>query len=359
MEIFDVDAIVIGAGAIGLSIAAELANYYDSVIVLESEPGFGYHTSSRNSEVIHSGIYYQPGSLKSRLCLEGKALLYEYLSKYDIPYSQCGKLILAAVEQLAALESLADAARLLGIPYEKLDSQQVRQKEPLARAAAAIFLPETGIFDSHRYMKTLVSQLQERGGVVAYNQSISAIKSTDSGWTISTQEFTLKSPIVVNSAGLKADQVARAAGFNYQLFYYKGEYYKCNKIRNLKHLIYSVPPNNGLSLGIHTRNYLDGSIGFGPNAYPVSSIDYSINEERKAEFISDITKYLNIDLEPTDIWPDYAGIRPKVGGGTTKNDFIIRREAAPGKWINLIGMESPGLTCSIAIAKYVNSLLAV
>lgn len=354
--------VVIGAGAVGLAIARELSKEYENVVVLEKELGFGYHTSSRNSEVIHSGIYYPPGSLKSNLCLHGKTKLYSFLERNDIPYKRCGKLILAAEGEELQLQHIIDNARHVGVEFQELSSIEARQMVPTVKCSKAIFIPETGIFDSHEFMLRLEHDFRNSGGILSYSSPVSEIKEYNGGYQIVVDNgtFIINTDTIINSAGLYSDKVAAMAGYGgYSLSLYKGEYYKCNKIKDLPHLIYSVPPSNQMSLGIHTRGYLDGSVGFGPNAYEVNGVDYSLNKDRHHEFISDIHKYLDIKMSPDDIWPDYSGIRPKINGGRISSDFIIKKEKSTESRmiINLIGIESPGLTCALAIGGMIKRML--
>lgn len=365
-EAVDCGPVVIGAGAIGLSIAASLISKHQNVVVLEAESSYGHHTSSRNSEVIHSGIYYTPGSLKSNLCLSGKEKLYKFLEQHDIPHNRCGKLILANQEEEGGLATLAHNAKAVSLQIHNLSSKDIHNKAPIAKGASAIFVPDTGIFDSDKFMSKLEDIVNSNNGAIAYNARVIKIYRENNHFNILVDDdrkpYIIRTNTIVNSAGLCADKIAAMAGFdNYKIFFYKGEYYKCNKIKDLPCLIYSVPPKDQMSLGIHTRNYLDGSVGFGPNAYPVSSIDYSIGDDRKLEFIHDIRKYMNIDLTEDDIWPDYAGIRPKTSNGSFKSDFLIKSEECSGnrQMINLIGMESPGLTCSLSIADLVSDMVQV
>jgi L-2-hydroxyglutarate oxidase LhgO len=358
-ETITAGVVVIGAGAIGLSIAAKIAKSYD-VVVLEAESTFGTHTSSRNSEVIHSGIYYRAGSNKSKLCLTGKTKLYSYLDRYDIPYSRCGKLIVAAEGEESQLSALAANASLVGVPFEYLDEAGAKGRCPEIKAAAGIFLPETGFFDSHLFMKSLAQAIFENNGHIQYGAKVVGITSDEADYLVTLQDGTvISTEILINSAGLCSDHIAGLAGAKDKLSLYKGEYYVTDKIRNLPHLIYSVPPADQLSLGIHTRHYLDGRIGFGPNAYPVDAIDYTVDDGRREEFLRDINRYFTIPFEPDDIRPDYSGIRPKTNGGTTQSDFVIRAEPRSGRglMISLIGIESPGLTCSLSISEMVADLI--
>lgn len=357
--------VVIGAGVIGLAIAHELAKKHKDVVVLESEAGFGHHTSSRNSEVIHSGIYYTPGSLKSEMCLRGKSLLYQFLNRNGIQYNMCGKLIVAGYvdDEQVSLEALMANARQVNISYQEVfwNDPTIKQSIPL-KPCRAVLIPDTGYFDSHEFMRKLEQRVADTGGSVSYLSKVTAITPTDNQWEIlvNNSEFKIRTNTIVNAAGLYADKIANMAGFTkYKQFFYKGEYYKTNKLKNLKHLVYSVPPADQMSLGIHTRHYIDGSIGFGPNAYPVSDISYDISDSNKHEFLKDINKYFTVNFNDEDIYPDYSGIRPKINGGGLKADFMINKEDCDGDrtMISMTGIESPGLTCSLAIAEYVSKIL--
>jgi L-2-hydroxyglutarate oxidase LhgO len=362
-DVLDCGPVVIGGGVIGFAIAAGLARTFDNVVLVEAESGAGYHTSSRNSEVIHSGIYYTPGSLKSELCLSGKAYLYDFLNKYDLPYNKCGKLIVSdmSAEEDKSLQSLCNNADSIGVKYNILNFSDLKKDMPI-KPCNSILVHDTGFFDSHAFLKKLQHIAKDRQVSAVFDAQVERIEHYGPQWSIylKGKDFTLRTRTIVNSAGLHADKVAELAGFNkYKIYFYKGEYYKTDKLRSLKHLLYSVPPKNQMSLGIHTRSYLDGSIGFGPNAYAIDKIDYSIDESNKQEFLKDINKYLDIHFNESDIYPDYAGIRPKINSGGFKADFNIRREDCDGDrvMISLVGIESPGLTCSLSIAEYVETLI--
>lgn len=352
-EEFVFDVVIIGAGAIGLSIAAALSAS-KSVLVLESEKTFGQHTSSRNSEVIHSGIYYQKGTLKSELCIQGKTLLYDFLKKHDIEHQRCGKLIVATNnEEVFKLEEVKNNANVVGVEAEWLDGHEAESREENIKCVAALYVPDTGIFDSHSFMAAQKSIAEKNGAIVQFNSKVASIVYSDKAYLVSleNENFVVKSSILINSAGLFAGEISNMLGLsNYKVNLCKGEYFKTNKVKGLNHLIYPVPPSDGSSLGIHTRNYLDGSIGFGPSAYMVDEIDYSINNRYKEMFVREANRYLKKSLRGEDLFPDYTGIRPKF-----EKDFVIREESAKGfpGFINLIGIESPGLTSAIAIANKV------
>jgi L-2-hydroxyglutarate oxidase LhgO len=358
--------VIIGAGAIGLAIAAELSKRHTDIVVLEAEVGPGHHTSSRNSEVIHSGIYYPHHSLKSMLCLSGKHLLYSYLADRNIPYIKCGKLIVAqdSSAEIDSLENLRQNANLVGVQYQLVTHKSAGIKDLPLKPCEALLVPDTGHMDAHTLMRSLEQDIVNNNGTVAYNSMVTEIEQSGSGWLISVSSstpFKIRTECIINSAGLFADKIAGMVGIDkYKIYFYKGEYYRTNKMRALKHLVYAVPPADQMSLGIHTRHYMDNSIGFGPNAYPVDNIDYNIDESHKHEFINDINKYFTVDISSSEIYPDYAGIRPKINGGGIKSDFIIEKEQCDGDrtMISLIGIESPGLTCSMSIAQYVADMLA-
>jgi L-2-hydroxyglutarate oxidase LhgO len=360
-EAIEFDAVVIGAGVVGLAIANEICEIYDNVIVIEKESDFGQHVSSRHSGVIHSGIYYKPESLKSSLCVEGNKLIYDYAEKNNIDYLNCGKLIVGHNNNdLEKLEKLLENGRINGVENLKLVSyEEAIQIQPGVKCQNALWVPSTGIIDSHRLMSQFEKDAQKKGGLVYYNSAVTLIEKTDMAYNISlkNQEDSIISPIVVNSSGLWCDAVSKMLGIEkYKIHYCKGDYYQSNKYNNLKCLIYPLPDKFGL--GIHTVLQLDGSTSFGPNAYYVDEIDYGIDDKYLDSFHASINKYLDINKEELKV--DYSGIRPKPFGPEDEpKDFVIKNETSLGfhNFINLIGIESPGLTSSLAIGRYVKDIL--
>ncbi|MFH0774049.1 MAG: NAD(P)/FAD-dependent oxidoreductase [bacterium] len=361
-----VDIAIIGAGVVGLAIAAEISDGRD-VVLIERHNSFGQETSSRNSEVIHAGIYYEKDSLKAQLCIEGNRLLYQICETHQIPYQRIGKLIVALEEgEINLLELLFAKGRDNGVHDLKLLSEiELKKMEPNIQAKAAIWSPSTGIIDTHSLMKHFESQAKEKGVLLAYGCEVTSIEKKTSGYEVGVvdtdgEKLSFKSQIVVNSAGLSADKIAGLAGINvdtagYRLHYAKGEYFKvCSeKSRFIHHLVYPTP--TPISLGIHTLLDLSGRMKLGPNAFYVDEIDYGVEEAHRKDFFASAKSILPF-LEEDDLSPDMAGIRPKLQAKEEPvRDFVIKEESGSGLpgFINLIGIESPGLTASPAIAKYV------
>jgi L-2-hydroxyglutarate oxidase LhgO len=359
------EILIIGAGVVGLAIAEKLSQNHE-VVLVEQEHTFGQHTSSRNSEVIHSGIYYPPGFLKAKLCVRGNELLYQFLEKENIPHKKCQKYVIATCpEEVPKIEALKANGEKNNVPGLKLvDQKEMNSIEPQVKAIMGLLAPTTGIMDVHILMQTLLRKSEKNGAIVAFFTKVTGLKKIDQGYIVSFADgYELEAKIVINSAGLFCDQIAQMLGIDidkagYRLHYCKGEYYKTFKIKNINHLIYPVPRPDGRSLGIHIRLHLDGTIAFGPNAYYVDSLNYSMDETHKKDFYESIKKYIDIDYDALN--PDDTGIRPKlqIPGGPVR-DFVIKNEVALGlpNFINLIGIESPGLTSCLAIAEYVATLL--
>lgn len=361
-----VKTVVIGAGAVGLAIAYELSKCDPDLVVVEKENSFGKHTSSRNSEVIHAGHYYDPGSLKANLCVEGNDLLYQYLCENSIPHKNNGKIIVATsdneIDVLKKYQILGEKNGCKG--FKLLKQEEVKELEPLVKCIAGLYIPSTGIFDTHQYMHSLAMKTEEQDAFIVYGMHVISI-SVDKGKYI--VEFSngdkYQCNNLINSAGLWADKIAEMVGMdvnsmNLRQHLCKGEYYKSTKIAGINHLIYPVADPKGLFLGIHLTINLAGEIRFGPNAYYVDSIDYRFDEEYFDDFYASINRYIEVDKD--QLLPDDTGIRPKLQGPADGfRDFYIKEESANGlpRFINLIGMESPGLTASPAIANYVRKLL--
>lgn len=373
-----VDIVIIGAGVVGLAIASELDGRNSSIIVLERHETFGKETSSRNSGVIHSGIYYPPNSLKANLCVEGNRLLYEICERHNIPYKKIGKLIVATNEnELKKLEVLLKNGQNNGINDLRLvDKEELRVMEPNVSAISAIYSPSTGIVDVYSLMRHFYLVARGRGVEFIYNSEVCGIRKLPCGngdfpYQITIKEkgggyFSFNSRIVINSAGLEADKIAQLVGIDikkneYELCYCKGEYFSVNpsKWGLIKHLIYPLP--GGESLGIHSVLDLDGRLKIGPNAYYIerNSADYTVKEENKTMFYQAVNTFLPF-IQLADLSPDTAGIRPKFKKEKdTFCDFVIADESENGfpSFINLIGIESPGLTCAPAIARYIKNIL--
>lgn len=370
-----VDFLVIGAGVVGLAICAEISTRFKnaSIVLLERHNKFGQETSSRNSEVIHSGIYYPKNSLKAKLCTEGNRLLYDFCEKWDVPHQRIGKLIIARnEEEIKTLESLKSNGNKNGIlDLEILEKNQLERIEPNIKAIAAIFLPSTGIIDSHILMTRLESISDQQGVLLAYGHDVIGVETANDGYAITyrLQDGTtdsIESRCLINCAGLYSDKIAEMTGIDidkaeYRLRLCKGEYFS---VRNLKsglisHLIYPPPLKNLKGLGIHVTKSLDGNIRLGPNAFYVDTIEYTVDVSHAEVFYNSVKEFLPF-LEYSDIEADMSGIRPKLYDANEQvRDFIITHETNKGLpgVINLIGIESPGLTSCLSISKYVADLI--
>ncbi len=360
----DFSVIVIGAGVIGLSIACKLSHKIKDLLVIEKNPLFGMETSSRNSEVIHAGIYYPEGSLKAKLCVEGRKKLYEFLEKHNLPYKKTGKLIVAKKDEKEKLIDLYHRGIANGVEGLKIiEKDKVKEMEPSVKADMAIYSRETGIFDSHSFMKALYHNAKKNGAIFAFGQEVSQIEKKDSSYYICNQKGEkVSATILINSAGLYSDKVASMLGIdiekeNYKISFCKGDYFYYAKRSPVEKLIYPLPHEGLKGLGVHATIDLSGRLKFGPDAYFVDKIDYSV-DENKRDFFYDNASIIIDGLEKEYLFPDTSGIRPKLKGQGVR-DFIIKDESDKGLsgFINLIGIESPGLTASLAIGEYVSNLV--
>jgi L-2-hydroxyglutarate oxidase LhgO len=357
------DAVVIGAGAVGLAVARELALAGREVVILEAEDAIGTHTSSRNSEVIHAGIYYPKGSLKAIACVEGRQLLYEYCRTHGVPHRRCGKLIVATEQaQVAELLSIRKKAHDNGAAdVVEISKEEAMAMEPALSCVAALHSPSTGIIDSHALMLAYLGDAQAHGAMLALKSPIVGGDAADDGIVLhvaGAEAMTVKASIVVNSAGLRAPTVAkRIEGYPARLapreLYAKGNYYSLNRRNPFGRLIYPVPEPGGL--GVHVTLDLGGQARFGPDVEWVERIAYDVDPGRSARFYAAIRRYWP-GLPDDSLSPGYAGIRPKTSGpGEPASDFEIqgpRRHGIPGL-VHMFGIESPGLTASLALARRV------
>jgi L-2-hydroxyglutarate oxidase LhgO len=363
-----VDSVVIGAGVIGLAVARALAQAGREVIVLESADAIGTGTSSRNSEVIHAGIYYPTDSLKAALCVEGKRRLYAYCDSHRIAHRRCGKLLVATDEsQIARLDALAAQAEANGVDdLRRLDGAQARATEPALNAVAAVFSPSSGIVDSHGLMLSLQGDAEAAGAMIAFLSPLEGGTVTGHGFRLEVggvEPMTLDCRHLVNCAGLHAQKVAAAieglpAASIPPRYLAKGSYFTLSGRAPFSHLIYPIPEAAGL--GTHLTLDLQGQARFGPDVEWVDAIDYTVDPARADAFYGAIRTYWP-GLPDGALQPGYAGIRPKIQApGEPAADFVIQGEAdhgVPGL-VNLYGIESPGLTASLAIADRAVKLLA-
>ena len=359
---------IIGAGVIGLAIARELSSQFSDIIVLEKNDHFGRETSSRNSEVIHSGIYYPKDSLKARLCVEGARLLYDYCHSRNIPHQKLGKLIVATTAaEIGQVQALYEKGCRNGVEHLAIvDAKQIQAWEPRVPGLKALWSPNTGILNSHALMDSYYREATKAGVMFAFNSEAKRITRHGNDYEIvaGDDEYHFLSRIVINAAGLHSDHVAALAGLDvdalgYRLHYCKGDYFSYTGASPVRRLIYPVPHENLTGLGVHATLDLGGRLRFGPDTEYVDRLEYTVDERKKAVFYKSACKIIT-GLEESRFTPDMAGIRPKLKGEGVM-DFIIRHETANGlpNFINLIGMESPGLTASLAVARHVRSLLGV
>ncbi|HEX73903.1 MAG TPA: NAD(P)/FAD-dependent oxidoreductase [Dehalococcoidia bacterium] len=362
----EVDVAIIGAGIVGLAIAAELAQEEKGIFIFEKNHTFGLETSSRNSEIVHAGIYYAQDSLKAKLCIEGKNLLYELCDRHGIGYKKLGKIIVAVNEnEVKELESIYGRGARNGVEdLMLLSRKELKKLEPNIEGRAGLLSPGTGVLDVYHLMKFFYSQAKGRGAEIIFNTEVIGIKKIGTRYRLQISDSegisSFIAGIVINSAGLNSDKIVRLAGIDtaqvsYKLHYCKGEYFSLNsKNRHLvERLIYPIPDQAGL--GIHINLGLDGRMRLGPNARYVDEIDYSVDGTHKKTFYEFVKRFLPL-LELEALEPESAGIRPKLQApGEDFRDFVISHEDKKGLpgLINLIGIESPGLTASSAIAKYV------
>jgi L-2-hydroxyglutarate oxidase LhgO len=361
-----VEAVVVGAGLVGLAIARALARAGREVVILEAEAAIGTHTSSRNSEVIHAGIYYPKGSLKAQTCVEGKQLLYEYCVAHGVPFERCGKLIVAAdraqLDALRALQAKAHANGVTDVVW--MERHQACALEPQLHCAAALYSPSTGIVDSHALMLAYLGDAQAAGAMLALRSPLESATVRSHGFELrAAGADPLRARWLVNSAGLRAPGVARSIrGYPGELapreLYAKGNYYSLTGRAPFSRLVYPVPEPGGL--GVHITLDLAGQARFGPDVQWVERISYEVDPRRAERFYASIRRYWP-GLPDGALAPGYAGIRPKISGpDEPAADFVIQGPAAHGVegLVNLFGIESPGLTASLALAERVASLLA-
>lgn len=362
----EVEITIIGAGVIGLAITAALSKEYSSIVVLERHGSLGQETSSRNSEVIHAGIYYPTETLKAQLCVEGAQLLYEYCNQQAITYAKLGKLIVATdYSELPQLYELLNNGQQNGVKgLHIIEKREVSKVEPLVIAQAAIHSPNTGIIDTHSLMKHLYAEACSSGAIFSFHTAVNFIERVKKGYVVGIENdnYRFLSQIVINAAGLQSDHIASLVGIDvdtegYRLEYSKGSYFVYEKPSPVRMLVYPLPREGLKSLGIHATLDLGGRLRFGPDVEPVDSINYTVNRDKRDVFYESVSKFIR-SLDKEAFIPDIAGIRPVVKANGMK-DFIIRHEAKKGLegFINLIGIESPGLSAALSIAKYIKTMI--
>ena len=365
MEKFHTNNVVIGAGVVGLAIAKEISVKDPEVIILEKEGNIGQITSSRNSGVIHAGMYYPSDTLKAKFCVKGNELLYEYAKKFNVPFINTKKIIVANNKsQMEKVHEIKEQAEINGVKnIEILDEKQVNKLEPLIKSAGGLLVPSTGVIDQHSLMQSYLGEYENNGGMVAYNSTVKKISFLNNRFEILVFDKDIETKIIcnnlINAAGIFSSDVANTIeGLDKKhipnTFLAKGNYFSLNKKLPINHLIYPVPEK--ISLGIHLTLEVDRSIKFGPDAEWVEDpYDYSVNEKLKSKFVNSINKYLP-NISEDMLSPSYAGLRPITSKeDRMKRDFTIStvENHQIENLVNLYGIESPGLTSSLAIAKYV------
>ena len=359
-----VECVVVGGGVVGLAVARALALAGREVVILEAEDTIGTHTSSRNSEVIHAGIYYPKSSLKARSCVAGRKRLYAYCEEHGVPHRRCGKLIVATSDsQKKELLSIKAKAHENGVPdVVEIPAQEAMRMEPALRCVAALHSPSTGIIDSHALMLAYQGDAEAAGAMLGLRSSFQKALVRDQGFEIHVGETKIHAKTLVNSAGLRAPSVARLIeGYPAEKappeLYAKGNYYSLVGRSPFSRLVYPVPEPGGL--GVHVTLDLAGQARFGPDVEWVSQINYEVDPRRAERFYAAIRRYWPA-LPDGVLAPGYAGIRPKISGpDAPAADFVIQGPAAHGVpgLVNLFGIESPGLTASLALADDVAALL--
>lgn len=356
-----VDAVVVGAGVVGLAVAGDLARQGLDTAVLERNARPGQETSSRHSGVLHAGLYYPTDSLKARLCVEGRRRLVAYCDRHGVPHAVCGKVIVAtSAAEEDHLQHLLDQGRRNGVEgLEAITGAQVRQREPNVRATAGLLSRATGIVSSDDLVAALERSVLARGGLVLPGSEVIALHPTADAWTVTVRPLrgevhSFEAGHVVNAAGLGAAAVARLAGEDdLEVHLCKGSYFWTTR-PVVQGLVYPVPETGLRGLGVHTTVDLAGRIRFGPDTEWVDTLDHAVDETRAPAFADALQRYL-VGITADDLQPDTAGMRPKLHRDDRFADFVVRR--GPSGLITLAGIESPGLTACLALAREAASLV--
>jgi L-2-hydroxyglutarate oxidase LhgO len=367
----EADVVVVGAGVVGLAAAAALARAHRGVVVLERHDRIASEGSSRNSEVIHAGIYYPEGTLKARMCVEGRERLYQHCENRGVPHRQLGKIIVATCEEeVGVLEELRERGLANGAPdLEMLSAEEVRRREPALRAAAGLFSPRTGIVDAHALCLSYAAEAESHGAQIALRTRVVEIDPIAGGFRVTAvgddgEASAVTCAVVVNATGLCGDALAELVGIDvdergYRLHPCKGDYFSLAPGAPLRVTRLVYPVHTAAGLGVHATLDLGGRIRFGPDATYVDSVHYRVEAEKAGSFAEAVRRYLP-GIQTEWLSPDYAGVRPKLAGPDEGfRDFVIAEESEAGLpgFVNLIGIESPGLTAAGAIAERVVELL--
>lgn len=364
----NVEVLIVGAGVIGLAIAAKLSQQFDEVLLIDKNASFGEETSSRNSEVIHAGIYYPQNSLKAKLCVQGKAMLYQYCQARHIPVKKIGKLLVAngREEELFLKKTLISAKKNGVDDLTWIDHAMLKKLEPKLHATAALHSPSTGIIDSHTYMQSLLADAENNDAMFVAQTTMMSAKPNKNGFNVSLDSqgeiLSIQCKYLINCAGLHSEMVANnIKGLDKlhipKLHWCRGHYFSYQGKSPFTHLIYPIPRNNGL--GIHATIDMGGQLKFGPDTQYIAQLDYNFPENIEKEFLKQISQYFPT-LTKDKLQPAYAGIRPKLQAAEDPfKDFVIQTSQIHHLkgLINLFGIESPGLTASLAIAEYVTEKL--
>jgi L-2-hydroxyglutarate oxidase LhgO len=358
--------LVVGAGAVGLAVARELARAGHDVIVAEATNAIGTGVSSRNSEVIHAGLYYPTVSLRAQHCPRGRRMLYEFCATHGVPHRKCGKLVVATEQsELPRLQSILAQAKTNGVEgVEIIEGGAAKKLEPQLLATAAMISPETGVIDTHRFMLALRGDLEDHGGAIAFNTPIERLAPARAGWEAQFGQESIVVDAVINCAGLGAQRLARATdGYPGEkipkLVLAKGNYFSFTGRPVFSRLIYPVPVPGGL--GVHVTLDLAGRMRFGPDVEWIEAENYDVTPARATSFYAGIRKYWPA-LPDNSLAPDYAGIRPKLtAAGEPAADFMLEGPAQHGlpRMVHMFGIESPGLTCALSLAQVARDYLSV